>query len=311
MNKDTDTRIQPVLYTALDEDTSNNPNKFKRTRTAFTSYQLMQLETEFKNDMYLYRTRRIEIAERLNLCERQVKVWFQNRRMKYRKDVLGHKQMKNTAKQAQSTTEQTLHRSIVQRLMSYSQDPSIKIDSKRPTCTNIIVNRNNRSDGRHLLLSTDSQANVIAHPQTNASTQAHDLNEILDHITQNSMACNPAGTALAQTSVKHPCYNVDMALESIKHDLEMSAQAWTKDAAFIPQSTVFSTILTNAQPTASPSTNNPANLPSRNLTCSDSPNMKALPAFNPNIMYNSIPSNNNYNDSNSKNNKNNNSRSNK
>ncbi|CAH1635632.1 unnamed protein product [Spodoptera littoralis] len=60
--------------------------KPKRVRTAFTTDQLLALEHEFKLTPFLARHRRLQLADVLHLNERTIKIWFQNRRMKEKKD---------------------------------------------------------------------------------------------------------------------------------------------------------------------------------------------------------------------------------
>uniref|UniRef100_UPI00398F52F9 homeobox protein BarH-like 2 n=1 Tax=Pristiophorus japonicus TaxID=55135 RepID=UPI00398F52F9 len=62
--------------------------KPRRCRTIFTELQLMGLEKKFQKQKYLSTPDRLDLAQSLGLTQLQVKTWYQNRRMKWKKMVL-------------------------------------------------------------------------------------------------------------------------------------------------------------------------------------------------------------------------------
>ncbi|XP_013112371.2 homeobox protein slou [Stomoxys calcitrans] len=70
-------------------NSSGGGSKPRRARTAFTYEQLVSLENKFKTTRYLSVCERLNLALSLSLTETQVKIWFQNRRTKWKKQNPG------------------------------------------------------------------------------------------------------------------------------------------------------------------------------------------------------------------------------
>ncbi|KAK6764366.1 hypothetical protein RB195_024624 [Necator americanus] len=66
---------------------ANSTSRKKKTRTVFSRHQVSQLELMFDMKRYLSSQERAHLAQKLRLTETQVKIWFQNRRNKFKRQA--------------------------------------------------------------------------------------------------------------------------------------------------------------------------------------------------------------------------------
>ncbi|XP_073338530.1 homeobox protein pv.1-like [Pagrus major] len=72
---------------AVDEGSEPESGPQRRVRTKFSPEQISKLEKIFNKHKYLDAGERVKTAQKLNLTETQVRTWFQNRRMKLKREV--------------------------------------------------------------------------------------------------------------------------------------------------------------------------------------------------------------------------------
>ncbi|XP_039279620.1 homeobox protein HMX3-like [Nilaparvata lugens] len=80
---------------------NNNSKRKKKTRTVFSRSQVFQLESTFDMKRYLSSSERAGLAASLHLTETQVKIWFQNRRNKWKRQLAAELEAANMAHAAQ------------------------------------------------------------------------------------------------------------------------------------------------------------------------------------------------------------------
>lgn len=111
----------------LNDDDRKNRRK-KKTRTVFSRSQVFQLESTFDMKRYLSSSERAGLASSLQLTETQVKIWFQNRRNKWKRQISAELEAANMSHVANS------HRFIRVPVLYHETQDSAQVPEANRSC---------------------------------------------------------------------------------------------------------------------------------------------------------------------------------
>ena len=110
--------------------TAGGSKRKKRHRTAFTPTQLLGLENAFEQNHYSVGEERKQLASFLGLSETQIKVWFQNRRTKWKRIRKEAEEMSTDDDEQGSESENFQHEATYSQFLLYSQHNTLSYNSQ-------------------------------------------------------------------------------------------------------------------------------------------------------------------------------------
>lgn len=165
----------------IDGDSFDNGHRKKKTRTVFSRNQVFQLESTFDMKRYLSSSERSSLANSLQLTETQIKIWFQNRRNKWKRQLAAEIEANTSLSNGSQATTQH------------------HIDSNR-----VPFPRNNIGVVSGPSNSLNQQSRISQHrlptmynPENNKS---HFMNELEQ--TQNNLASSGSNSSLSSSSTR-------------------------------------------------------------------------------------------------------------
>lgn len=155
---------------ADDSDSFDNMRK-KKTRTVFSRNQVFQLESTFDMKRYLSSSERSSLAQALQLTETQIKIWFQNRRNKWKRQLAAEIEA-NTSGGVPSNGANVTNVIVQQQ----QQGPNIFGQPQRNS-SNSSSNNNNNGNGLMPASPNSQQQRVVRVPVLYTSGESNNGNK--------------------------------------------------------------------------------------------------------------------------------------
>lgn len=131
---------------SFDEPRLNGKGKkIRKPRTIYNSFQLRELNKRFQHTQYLALPERAELANYLGLTQTQVKIWFQNRRSKVKKELKGKQDSDSPREEsstpgagsAESWSEHSTNAPVASKDLDISSISNSKLQNVDPWCIGV------------------------------------------------------------------------------------------------------------------------------------------------------------------------------
>ena len=188
----------------------NQQRRKKKTRTVFTRAQVYQLEHTFDLKRYLSSSERSQLASSLQLSETQVKIWFQNRRNKWKRQATNDVEAASNLAAAVAVQNMRMPQqclSVVAALNSglnqaaALQNTASSVTTSSGNSLPVQNSTNNNSASLFIMQQPNSaQQQGAIHHQTNLQ---NNLRSTISPSVSNASSCSPTSNLLNSTAVNN------------------------------------------------------------------------------------------------------------